>query len=434
MKSNSNKLMLLIYRFLTFFLYPIFVLITLIRITFKKEDKIRFKEKIFSQSFDVTRSSNKKLIWFHASSIGELLSVLPLIDNLNKNNGKNLEFLVTTVTLSSAELLEKKILNYENVAHRFFPLDTEFLVNSFLNNWQPNLICFIDSEIWPNFLFKIKKNKIPLVLLNARITKKTLNRWKVFSKFAEKVFDNFDLCLASSEESKKNLELLGVKNVIYIGNLKFCSKAKFEKIEGSNRLLLNDFKVWCAASTHEGEEEIIIKTHINLKEKIKNIKTIIIPRHISRSEDISSLTIRHKLISQILNDNENINKKADIIIVNSFGVLEKYYDYCKIVFVGKSLLKKLENVGGQNPIESAKLGCKIFHGPYVYNFKEVYKFLNSYDISIQVHDEQDLSSKLLESFETKNILSTKHIYNLDKYGDKILRETVDSLKNYINIH
>jgi 3-deoxy-D-manno-octulosonic-acid transferase len=192
--------------------------------------------------------------------------------------------------------------------------------------------------------------------------------------------------------------LLGVKNISYIGNLKFCSKAKFDKISETNKLILNDFNVWCAASTHEGEEEIIIKTHINLKEKIKNFKTIIIPRHISRAADISSLIIKHNLTSQILNDKEDINKKADIIIVNSFGVLEKYYDYCKNVFVGKSMLKKLENVGGQNPIEPAKLGCKVFHGPYVYNFKEIYEFLNSNGIAIQVHNEQDLSSKATRKF------------------------------------
>ena len=426
--------MLSVYRFLTFFLYPVFILIIFLRIFFKKENNLRYKEKIFSSSFNPNKRENKKLIWFHASSIGELLSIMPLIDNLNRNNSKNLEFLVTTVTLSSAELLEKKLLNYDNVTHRFFPLDTEFLVSSFLSNWQPSLICFIDSEIWPNFLFKIKEKKIPLILLNARITKKTLNRWKVFSKFAEKVFDNFDLCLASSEESKKNLKMLGVKNVNYIGNLKFCSKTKFDKINESNKLVLNDFNVWCAASTHEGEEEIIIKTHINLKEKIRNLKTIIIPRHITRVKNISSLAIRHDLTAQILNDKEEINKKADFVIINSFGVLEKYYDYCENVFVGKSMLKNLENVGGQNPIEPAKLGCKVFHGPYVYNFKEIYEFLNSNGIAIQVHSEQELSNKLLESFETNNILSSRHIDDLEKYGEKILTETIDSIKNYINIY
>ena len=98
------------------------------------------------------------------------------------------------------------------------------------------------------------------------------------------------------------------------------------------------------------------------------------------------------------------------------------------------MLKKLENVGGQNPIEPAKLGCKIFHGPYVYNFKEIYEFLNLNGIAIQVHNEQDLSSKLLESFEAKDISSRRYIDNLEKYGDKILIETISNIKNYINIY
>ena len=425
--------MLFTYKLLNFFLYPIIVLIIYLRTFLKKENKIRYKEKIFSSKFNPQRNLNKKLIWFHASSIGELLSIIPIIDELNNIN-KNLEFLITTVTLSSANLFEKKLSNYSNITHRFFPVDNQFLVSFFLKTWKPNLVCFIDSEIWPNFLFSIRNKKIPLILLNARITKKTLNKWKIFPMFAKKIFNNFDLCLASSEESKKNLEELGIKNISYIGNLKFCSKAKFDKINETNKLILNDFNVWCAASTHKGEEEIIIKTHNYLKEKIKNLKTIIIPRHIARTADINSLIIKYNLTSQILNDKEDINKKAEVIIVNSFGVLEKYYDYCKNVFVGKSMLKKLESVGGQNPIEPAKLGCKIFHGPYVYNFKEIYEFLNSNDIAIQVHNEQDLSSKLLESFESKDISSTRYIDNLEKYGDKILTETIGNIKNYINIY
>ena len=320
--------MLVTYKLLNFFLYPIIVLIIYLRTFLKKENKIRYKEKIFSSKFNPQRNLNKKLIWFHASSIGELLSIIPVIDELNNIN-KNLQFLITTVTLSSANLFEKKLSNYSNITHRFFPVDNQFLVSFFLKTWKPNLVCFIDSEIWPNFLFSIRNKKIPLILLNARITKKTLNKWKIFPMFAKKIFNNFDLCLASSEESKKNLEELGIKNISYIGNLKFCSKSKFDKINETNKLILNDFNVWCAASTHKGEEEIIIKTHRNLKEKIKNLKTIIIPRHITRAADISSLIIKYNLTSQILNDKEDINKKAEVIIVNSFGVLEKYYDYCK---------------------------------------------------------------------------------------------------------
>jgi 3-deoxy-D-manno-octulosonic-acid transferase len=426
--------MIFVYRFLTTFLYPFFVIIIFFRIFLKKEDKYRYKEKIFSSAFKPNRNLNKKLIWLHASSIGELLSIIPLIDELNKFN-KNLEFLVTTVTLSSANLIEKKLFEHNNIIHRFFPVDNQFLVTSFLSAWRPNLVCFVDSEIWPNFLYQIKEREIPLILLNARLTKKTLMKWKIFPKFAKKVFNNFDLCLASSEDSKKNLEQIGVKKINYIGNIKFCAKIKLQKkISDANKSVLNEFNVWCAASTHQGEEEIIIKAHLNLKKITKNIKTIIIPRHINRVVNINSLIAKYKLIPQILNEGELINKKAEIIIINSFGVLEKYFEYCKLVFVGKSLLKNLKNVGGQNPIEAAKVGCKVFHGPYVYNFKEIYEFLNSIGIAIQVYNEQDLSSKLLENFETKNISSTRHIDNLKKYGDKILIETVDSIKNYINIY
>ncbi len=425
--------MLFIYKSLTFFLYPLFVLIIFLRIFLKKEDKARFKEKIFPSTVNYKRGFNKKLVWFHASSIGELLSIVSLIKNLNNEN-KNIEFLVTTVTLSSANLLKKNLSEYNNIVHRFFPLDVQFLIKSFLNTWRPDLVCFIDSEIWPNFLFKIKERKIPLILLNARITKKTLNKWKIFPKFAKEVFSNFDLCLASSEESKNNLKRLGIKKASYLGNLKFSSKINTNRLSDANKLILNNFKVWCAASTHEGEEEMLIKSHIILKQKITNIKTIIIPRHINRVSNIKNLTTKYKLKSQIISGEEKIDNQTEIIIVNSFGVLSKYYEYCKIIFIGKSLLKKFKLVGGQNPIEPAKFGCKIFHGPYVYNFNEVYNLLKTYKISMQVNDEKELSEKLLESFKKLNNSTIKHSNKLNIYGDKILKETIKEIKNYISLN
>tara|TARA_B110000444_G_C18790793_1_gene572346 strand:- start:132 stop:1409 length:1278 start_codon:yes stop_codon:yes gene_type:complete len=425
--------MLFIYRSLTFFLYPLFVLIIFLRIFLKKEDKVRFKEKIFSSTFNYKRDFNKKLIWFHASSIGELLSIVSLIKNINNEN-KNIEFLVTTATLSSANLFEKNLSGCSNIIHRFFPLDVRFLVDSFLNTWRPDLVCFIDSEIWPNFLFNINERKIPLILLNARITKKTLNKWKIFPKFAKKVFGNFDLCLSSSEESRNNLKKLGVKKANYLGNLKFSSKINTSKLSDTNKLILNNFKVWCAASTHEGEEEMLIKSHVILKQKITNIKTIIIPRHINRVSNIKNLTKKYKLKAQIISGEEKIDNQSEIVIVNSFGVLSRYYEYCKIIFIGKSLLKKFNLVGGQNPIEPAKFGCKIFHGPYVYNFNEVYSLLKAYKISIQVNDEKELSEKLLESFKKLNDSTINHSNKLDIYGDKILKETIKKLKNYINLN
>ena len=165
--------MLFIYRFLTFFLFPLFALLIFLRKIIKKEDSNRFKEKIFSSFFSSNRNYNKKLYWFHAASIGEVLSIMPLIDELNEKN-TNLDFLITTVTLSSSNLINEKLLEYKNITHRFFPLDSNHLVKKFLDQWMPDIVCFVDSEIWPNFLIEIKKRNIPLALVNARITKRPI--------------------------------------------------------------------------------------------------------------------------------------------------------------------------------------------------------------------------------------------------------------------
>ena len=150
--------MLQVYRYLTYFLFPIFIILIYFRSLFNKEDKKRFKEKIFSSHFMARKDNSKKLIWFHAASIGECLSILPLIDEINNKNN-NINFLITTVTLSSSKLLENKLNKYNNIDHRFLPLDIILLVENFLSSWKPDLVCFVDSEIWPNFLFKIKEKK-----------------------------------------------------------------------------------------------------------------------------------------------------------------------------------------------------------------------------------------------------------------------------------
>ena len=424
--------MLSIYRFLTFILYPLFVILIILRAIFKKEHQTRYREKIFSSSFNSNRNSNKELIWFHAASIGEALSILPLIDRINHLN-KNIDFLITTVTLSSANLLKKKLEGQENITHRFFPLDTKNLSEKFLHQWKPSLICFVDSEIWPNFLFKIKEKNIPLALLNGRITKKTFKKWNIFLNFAKKVFKNFDLCIPCSEDSKNNLEKLDVKKISYCGNLKFAIKIKKENLDGYNIKILDNFKVWCAASTHQGEENIVIKTHLEIKKKYKNILTIIIPRHINRVYYVKTLTDKFNLNSQIFNDGDNIEANKEILIINSFGVLSKYFHYCKNIFIGKSLIKKLRLVGGQNPIEAAKLDCNVYFGPYVYNFQEVYDFLKTNNMAEQINNEYELASKIIKKFEKPKTIEKQNINFINNYGDKILQHTIEELNKLFKI-
>ena len=422
--------MLKVYRYLTYFLFPLLIVLIYLRKIFNKEDQTRFKEKIYSSHFKPHKKKEKKLVWFHAASIGECLSIIPLIDEINNSN-KNINFLITTVTLSSSKLLEKKLIQYDNIEHRFFPLDIESLSDNFLTVWKPDLVCFVDSEIWPNFLFKIKEKNIPLILVNARITKKSFYKWRIVLNFAKKVFNNFNLCLAANEGSKNYLNKLCVKNLKYIGNLKYSVKISLEKLEDSDEKILFNFKTWCAVSTHKEEEALILKTHLHVKKKYNNILTIIIPRHIIRSSYIKNLSNKFNLNSQILNDGDSIKSNTEVLIINSFGVLSKYFNYCKTIFIGKSFIKKLENVSGQNPIEAAKFGCKIFHGPYVYNFQEVYEHLKLLGIAQQVRNEIELAKKITQNFETKIIRDQNQVNILDDYGKKILKGTVLEINKYL---
>ena len=358
------------------------------------------------------------------------MSIIPLIDEIS-NRHRNINFLITTVTLSSSKLLEIKLNQYHNVIHRFFPLDIENLTENFLNNWAPDLVCFVDSEIWPNFLFKIKEKKIPLLLVNARLTKNSLNKWKIFPSFAKKVFNNFDLCLAASEISKDNLSEFSVKKLKYIGNLKYSVQNSLDELKDSNKNILNNYKTWCAASTHKGEEEIVLKTHIELKKKYENILTIIIPRHVSRSFYIRNLSKKFNLNAQILNDEDLIDSNIDVLIINSFGVQPKYFNYCNNILIGKSFLKKNKTVGGQNPIEAAKLGCRVFHGPYVYNFQEVYDLLSSYGVAEEINNEKELAKKLIKNFGNPIIEGQKQINLLNSYGERILKETALEIDLYL---
>ncbi len=422
--------MLFIYRFITFFFYPFLIILIYLRKLLNKEDKKRFKEKIFPSYFSPQKNLEKKLIWFHAASIGEVQSIIPIIEKLIDDR-KNLEILITTVTLSANNIIQKRLFKYKNIKHRYFPLDINFLVKKFLDGWKPEKIIFVDSEIWPNLIIEINKRKIPVTLINGRITRKTFNRWMLISKFAKKIFNKFDLCLASSKESEDHLKKLNVKNLKFIGNIKFSGKIEKNDLIDKNLEILKKKNFWCAASTHKGEEIFCLKTHLNLKKVYEDIVTIIIPRHISRSLEISKLCKKNNLSFQILSDKELIESQKEIIIVNSFGTLLKYYKYSQSVFIGKSMIKKLHKVGGQNPIEAAKLGCKIYHGPYVYNFKEIYDLLKSYKVSDQIYSDQELSEKLIKDFEDLRNDQNKIVDSIDNLGQKILNESIKEINKFI---
>ena len=421
--------MLLIYRTLINFFFPLIILIIFIRRFLNKENKYRYKEKLFSSHFDIKKKSKKRLIWFHAASIGEIKSIIPVVKKLNK--GEKFDFLITTTTLSSANLIERDLLIEKNVIHRFFPIDKYSLVSRFLDGWSPHLIIFVDSEIWPNFILEIKKRKIPLVLLNGRITKKTFLRWVRLSKFAKKIFQSFYLCIPSNEESKKYLKSFDVKNIKFFGNIKFAAPQKIQKLSKKTHDLINKRLFWCAVSVHAGEDIFCLNVHLKLRKTHNNVSTIIIPRHIDNVREIRLNCEKFNLSYQILSNGENIEENKEILIINSYGVMSQFLAMSNSVFIGKSMLKKLSQVGGQNPIEAAKLGCKIYHGPHVYNFNEIYNLLEELKISEKIFNEDQLSNKISFDFNKIGQNRNDKIDVINNLGEKILLQTCDELEKII---
>jgi len=414
--------MFLFYRILInliLFLSPIIILIRFLQ---KKEDPIRFKEKI---GFFSKKKLNGKLIWFHGASVGEILSVIPLIEKLEKDKHIR-QILITSNTLSSSKILSK--LRLKKTIHQFFPIDTNYNSNKFLNYWDPSIAIFIDSEIWPNMITNIKKKSISLMLINARITKKSFRRWKFFSRSARKLFQNFDICLSSSLESKNYLKSLGVKKNSFIGNLKFTQSEKvIDTLNNNTKKFFLTKKIWCASSTHELEEKICANIHKKLKIKYKNLLTIIIPRHIHRTEKIIKEINELDLKIHLHSSTKKIDKKTDIYLVNSFGQTQSFFKECKVVFLGGSIIEH----GGQNPLEAAKYGCQILHGPNVWNFKEIYNLLKTHKVSNKITSSNRLYHKVGQLLgDQKN--SKKLQLKIKNLGSKILNLTLNEINYYMS--
>jgi len=404
------------------FLYIVFLLspiIFFIRVLNGKEDPIRFKEKLCIYS----KKNNLKSIWFHAVSVGELMSIIPVLKILEKNK-KIDQIIVTTSTISSAKIFEKQ--KFKNIVHRYFPLDTNFLNKRFIKYWKPQAAFFVDSEIWPNMFRNLKNNNIPVILLNGRITNKSFKRWSLFKNFSKSVFKNISLALPSNSETKNFLKKLGVRKIKLIGNLKYYGSSKVKNKD--KKFLKNkfkNFKVWCAASTHEGEEIIISKLHKNIKRKQKKLLTIIIPRHINRVEKIIAQINVDKLKVIKHSSKTDIKKNTDIYIVDTYGEASKFYNLSNICFMGGSII----NHGGQNPLEPARLGNYIINGPNIRNFREIYKFLSKNNMSVTTSKMSKIQKIIEKKLNKKN--SNLNKTKIIKIGEKILNGNMIYINKYI---
>ena len=409
-----------------FFIYEVLVLIFilfsplifLIRIILGKENPQRFLEKfcIYSKN-----PNFKKTIWLHGASVGEILSVIPIIQELEKNK-KISKILLSSSTTSSALIFSK--YKFKKTTHIYFPIDTNYLTNKFINYWNPKVAIFIDSEIWPNMFKNLEKNNIPIVLINGRITKKSFMRWMKFPSFAIKIFKKISLALPQNTETLKYLKILGVKKIKFAGNLKYYGQSK-KFLDKNTKRKFKKRLIFCAASTHYNEELFIGKLHKELKSKYKNLLTIIIPRHVNRSNSIINELESVNLNTVTRSSRQKISKTTDIYIVDTYGEATKFYELSKVTFLGGSLIKH----GGQNPLEPARLGNYILHGPNIQNFKEVYRMLSKLNVSKKANNINNMKKIIDRKIEYKQ--NSKIIKKLNLIGINILKKNLTEINKFV---
>ena len=412
--------MYFVYNLLTNLIFLLSPIIFFFRILKGKEDAKRFKEKFCLYS----KNNSLNTIWLHAASVGELMSIIPIIKKLEKIKSIK-KIIVTTSTTSSAKIFAN--FKFEKTIHKFFPLDTFFFSNKFIKIWKPKIAIFVDSEIWPNMFKNLKEKEIPIIIINARITKKSFNRWIMVRSFAKEVFSKISLALPQNLETKKYLRMLGVKKIKLAGNLKFYGEKK-DKNETDSSLYkrLKKFKIWCAGSTHEKEEIIVSNLHKSIKKKQRKLLTVIIPRHVHRSKEIMKKLNNMGLNVFFHSSKKIIPSNTDIYLVDTFGETSKFYNLSNISFLGGSIV----NHGGQNPLEAVRLRNYIVNGPNIKNFEEVYNYLEKNKISHTTHNNSKMQKIILSKIDKK--LPIEYSNKIFKYGNKILNANFLYINKFLN--
>ncbi|MBY0380855.1 MAG: 3-deoxy-D-manno-octulosonic acid transferase [Xanthobacteraceae bacterium] len=327
------------------------------------------------------------LVWIHGASVGEILAVAELIERLR---ALNLRVLLTSGTKTSAEIAARRFP--ADVIHQFIPYDVPSFVDRFLDHWNPGLALFVESDLWPNLLLSASRRRIPLVLINGRMSQRSFPRWQKAYGTISTLLSCFDLCLTQSDLDHDRFAALGSPNVITSGNLKLDIKAlaadpvKFMNLQTATK----DRMVLVAASTHPGEEELIVDAHRRLSAGNPSLLTVIVPRHPQRgiaiAQMIASMGLRVELRSRV----ETPSPGTKIYVADTMGELGLFYRLAPVVFMGGSLVPH----GGQNPIEAIKLGAAIVHGPHVFNFTDIYATLDEDGGAQRVEDHEQFVKEL----------------------------------------
>ena len=413
--------MLKIYKYLIYFLVPFIKLNLFIRIKKNKEDKKRINER-----FGIAKKPRPKgnLIWIHAASIGEFNSTIGLINYLIKKNN----ILITTSTITAYYYCKQIFQN--KVIHQYAPIDHRPWVIKFVKHWSPNLVIWIESDLWPNTIRILSEYKIRSILLNLRISPQSLNRWKLYKKSFSKILECFDKVFTQSSHDLLKIKKLTSKKLEFIGNLKLTSPSKKinkNKLKKIKKYTLNK-KVILIASSHHKEEHLILRAINKIIKKNKNILLIIVPRHPNRSSEVLN-TAKKYIPECCLESNYKIKSKSNCLISNSLGEMSAYYSASEIVILGGSFV----NMGGHNPIEPARYKCSILTGPSIYNWKTIFEKMINKKACLLCNSEYQLSNNLNKLLKNNNFKKNiiKNAFKHSRVDRKIIKVIISNISPFL---
>jgi 3-deoxy-D-manno-octulosonic-acid transferase len=366
------------------------------------------------------------LIWTHGASVGEMLAVTPLVESLR---ARGFNVLVTSGTVTSARLAEARLP--AGAIHQFVPLDAPRFIARFLDHWRPNLALFAESDLWPNLIVACAHRAVPLILINGRLSQRSYARWRRLPRTIATLLARFDLCLAQSQGDAERYADLGAPRVSMTGNLKLDVPAL--SVDGQKlaavQAAIGSRPIIVAASTHAGEESLIIEAHRRLRASFRGLITIIAPRHPERGPGIVDIASVAGLPAAMRSRGHLPDRATEIYVVDTIGELGLVYRLSPIVFMGGSLVRH----GGQNPIEAAKLGAAILHGPHVSNFTEIYSALDGVHGAEEINDVNKLTVRFgafLTDAKTRGAVSKAARETVELLGGALDR-TLAALEPYL---
>ncbi len=377
---------LFLYKCLCILLYPFILIFLSYRLFKKKENKSRLNERL---GWPKKKRPDGKLVWMHGASVGECLSMLPLVKKLLEED-KTMHVMVTSGTVTSADLMQKRLP--ERAFHQFIPIDTPLACKRFVKHWNADAVLWFESDFWPNMLTAIKNNKNPLILLNGRISDKSFNRWQKHPYIIKAIQSLFTLSFGQTKEDARRLKVLGAQNVISTGNLKFAAVNPPFDAEELKKIhqTIGNRPCWTMASTHEDEESQGAEIHLGLKEKYPFLLSVFVPRHPNRAEALINQFEKKGLKVARRSKNEEITDETDIYMADTIGEMGLLYQLTPFVFVGGSLIP----FGGQNMLEPMRLGQYVVIGPHAFNFKEIVATAKEKQALVEITDKEGLKQQL----------------------------------------